>query len=209
MISGIRRRRVRRPSRGRQAHLHTWFHGRLDEAESRYRRILERQPDHAGATRLLGVLAQQRGRPERAAELIRKAIALDDANPAYHSNLGVALQVRTQYDAAMARYEQALRLEPDHVWARFNRSTLLLYTEQGLGDTLQFVRYAPLVADRVGSVLLECQEALVPLLSRCADLDRVVARGRSSRTLTGGRRSSRSRGSWERPPSRSRPTSPT
>ena len=42
--------------------------------------------------------------------------------------------------------------------------TILLWAEQGLGDTIQFIRYAPLVKRRGGTVILECQPALLPLL---------------------------------------------
>jgi hypothetical protein len=45
---------------------------------------------------------------------------------------------------------------------------VLLHAEQGFGDTLQFVRYAPLVARRCETVLLECQPELTRLLARTA-----------------------------------------
>src|SRR5262249_26047405 len=52
-----------------------------------------------------------------------------------------------------------------------------LFAEQGLGDTLQFIRYAPLVKKRGGRVVVECQPALQKLLSRCAGIDLLVPRG--------------------------------
>src|SRR5205807_1094144 len=55
--------------------------------------------------------------------------------------------------------------------------TILLYAEQGLGDTLQFIRYATLVKQRGGSVIAACQEALLPLLATCPGVDRLVALG--------------------------------
>ena len=54
---------------------------------------------------------------------------------------------------------------------------LLLWAEQGLGDTLQFVRYAALARERAGAVVLECPPALGPLLSCCPGVDRAVGRG--------------------------------
>jgi hypothetical protein len=53
--------------------------------------------------------------------------------------------------------------------------TLLLYAEQGVGDTLQFVRYAALAKQRADAVILGCPPALIPLLSRCPGIDRLVA----------------------------------
>ena len=49
--------------------------------------------------------------------------------------------------------------------------------EQGLGDTIQFIRYASLVKDRGGRVVVECQKPLVRLLETCPGIDQVVARG--------------------------------
>jgi hypothetical protein len=51
----------------------------------------------------------------------------------------------------------------------------LLHAEQALGDTIQFIRYAPLVKARGGTVIVECQPPLVPLLRSCPGIDRLVA----------------------------------
>ena len=54
---------------------------------------------------------------------------------------------------------------------------MLLSAEQGLGDTLHFVRYAPMVAARGGNVILHCQEALASLLGRIEGIGATVASG--------------------------------
>ena len=58
-----------------------------------------------------------------------------------------------------------------------NGKTILLHSEQGLGDTLQFVRYAELVKKRGGQVLLACPRPLASLLQTCPGVDRVCVRG--------------------------------
>jgi hypothetical protein len=55
--------------------------------------------------------------------------------------------------------------------------TILLHAEQGFGDTLQFVRYAPLVAGQGAKVVLEVQRELVRLLSGLDGIDAVIGRG--------------------------------
>ncbi len=55
--------------------------------------------------------------------------------------------------------------------------TILLHAEQGMGDALQFIRYAPLVKKRVSQVLVECQPPLLPLLASCPGIDRLIAQG--------------------------------
>jgi tetratricopeptide (TPR) repeat protein len=55
--------------------------------------------------------------------------------------------------------------------------TILLHAEQGYGDTIQFVRYAPLVAELGAKVLLEVQPELVRLLSQIRGVETVIGRG--------------------------------
>jgi hypothetical protein len=55
--------------------------------------------------------------------------------------------------------------------------TILLHAEQGFGDTLQFVRYAPLVAARGAKVIVEVQREVVRLLSGMKAIDAVIGRG--------------------------------
>jgi Tfp pilus assembly protein PilF len=55
--------------------------------------------------------------------------------------------------------------------------TILLHCEQGMGDTIHFVRYAPLVADRGARVLLQVQAPLKPLLANLKGVAEVLARG--------------------------------
>lgn len=85
----------------------------LDDAEKIYRRILEVEPDHAGALHFLGVLQHQRGRSDEALGLIRRSIALDGAVPDWHNNLGNVLLESGQVDAAADAYERACTLAPD------------------------------------------------------------------------------------------------
>lgn len=61
--------------------------------------------------------------------------------------------------------------------APIERKTILLHAEQGFGDTIQFVRYAPLVAARGARVILECQADLVELLRNIKGVAQVAARG--------------------------------
>ena len=55
---------------------------------------------------------------------------------------------------------------------------ILLHAEQGLGDTIQFVRYAPLVAALGAQVILEVQPPLEALLSDIGGISRIVGQGK-------------------------------
>jgi len=61
--------------------------------------------------------------------------------------------------------------QPTWDGAHLPDKTILLYAEQGHGDTLQFIRYAAEVKRRVGKVLVQCPATLVDLVSTCAGVD--------------------------------------
>jgi hypothetical protein len=55
--------------------------------------------------------------------------------------------------------------------------TILIHAEQGLGDTLQFIRYVPLVQQRGGRVIMMCQPPLMRLLAHCPGIERLIPHG--------------------------------
>ncbi len=67
--------------------------------------------------------------------------------------------------------------QPRWVGEDFQGKTLLLWCEQGLGDTLMFLRYLPLVKARGGTVVLEAQPSLAQLAATVPGVDLVVPRG--------------------------------
>ncbi len=67
--------------------------------------------------------------------------------------------------------------QPEWDGGPFPGRTLLLHAEQGLGDTLQFIRYAPLVRGLGGRVVVECQKPLAHLLGSVAGIDALVPEG--------------------------------
>src|SRR5262249_46945800 len=77
------------------------------------------------------------------------------------------------------RFAVAARPFRQPLWdgSRLDGRTILVHTEQGYGDILQFVRYAALVKQRGGTVLLASPAALPPLLASCAGLDRLLPQG--------------------------------
>jgi protein O-GlcNAc transferase len=99
--------------------------GKLADAECIYREVLQRAPNHFGALHLLGVIALQTHHTERAVELIRKAIGLDDKVAAAHYNLGNALSDLKRPEEALASYNRSIVLKPDHAEANYNHGNAL------------------------------------------------------------------------------------
>ena len=69
--------------------------------------------------------------------------------------------------------------QPRWVGESLSGKTVLLHAEQGFGDTLQFIRYAPLVQELGARVVVLCPLSLVPLLSRCGGIDELCGDDRS------------------------------
>lgn len=86
--------------------------GELEDAELRYREILQVAPDHPDALHLLGVIRVQQGDGATAANLIARAIERNPNNPDYHANLGAAFQKLGRTEEAERAYRQALSLNP-------------------------------------------------------------------------------------------------
>ena len=87
--------------------------GQLAEAERGYRAALAGDPrHHADAWHLLGVLAQQQGRSQEATELIGRAVEIAGPQPAYLSNLGIALQSLGRHEDTLTALNQARLREP-------------------------------------------------------------------------------------------------
>src|SRR5262249_18147420 len=98
----------------------------------------------------------------------------------------LSLLLHGVFERGWAEYEwrwQRGSMQPRHFdrprWdgASLPTSTMLLYAEQGLGDTVQFLRYARLVSQRVDRVVLECQPVLASLARMCPAIAQVLAPG--------------------------------
>ncbi len=86
--------------------------GNLRQAELLYLQILQVEPHHADAHHLLGVLAFQSGRYDRAVTLIRHALTLNPSAAVFHSNIGTAYEALGQLPEALASFQQFLSLQP-------------------------------------------------------------------------------------------------
>ncbi|GLH73158.1 acetylglucosamine transferase [Geothrix limicola] len=88
--------------------------GDMPEAEGLYLRILEQEPNHFSATHLLGVLRNQCGDHQAAADVLSRALRLSPRSAVVHLNLGIALWHLGRQHEAITHYRYALVLERDH-----------------------------------------------------------------------------------------------
>ena len=149
---------------------------RNDAAADAYRHALDRKPDHTTAWNNLGLVYQAMNRLPDAVAAFRRALALTPAFAQAHWNLALALLAQGDYAEGFSEYEWRLRLAelggrvprpplPRWQGEDLRGRTLLLAAEQGIGDALQFVRFASHVAERGARVVVQARSELRALLA--------------------------------------------
>jgi Flp pilus assembly protein TadD len=159
-----------------------------DEAVPLLRAIVEKHPDRWDAWTNLGVALVALGQLPEAEACYRAALQLWPSAPEAHYNLAWVLLLAGKWPEGWAEYEWRWQLpnfsslKRTHTTPPWNGraqpgKTILLHAEQGLGDTIQFVRFAKQVRDLSGRVIVEAPRALLPLLRGVDGVDDVVALG--------------------------------
>jgi tetratricopeptide (TPR) repeat protein len=160
--------------------------GRFDEAEASFKEALRINPSYIDAHANLANLYKEQGRSEEALAGYQVALWLNTDAPSTHWNRALTWLQQGDFTQGWQEYEwrwkrkqtpaRAFR-QPTWDGSPLDGRTILLYMEQGLGDMLQFIRYAPLVKERGGTVIVECPRFLIPLFSTCRGIDRIIAEG--------------------------------
>jgi tetratricopeptide (TPR) repeat protein len=159
--------------------------GRLDEAIAQYERALAVQPDRAELHYNLGSALQRQGRYAEALACYARALALKPDYAQAHLNRSLALLLTGEFDEGWREYEWrfAVNVYDRHfdqpLWSGkpLAGQSILIHAEQGLGDTLQFIRFVPTVAERGGRVVLEVPQSLVRLANTVTGVAQIVVAG--------------------------------
>ncbi|MEN9203796.1 MAG: tetratricopeptide repeat protein, partial [Thermostichus sp. DG02_1_bins_55] len=148
---------------------------RLEEAADCLRRALLLLPRDPQPYNNLGTILQEQNRLPAAIECYRRSLSLAPNLAEAHWNLGTALLTLGHYAEGWREYEWRIQhrradyptfSQPLWTGSPLRQQTLLIYSEQGLGDTIQFVRYLPLLVEAhpQAQFLFRCQQPLVQLL---------------------------------------------
>ncbi len=149
--------------------------GRLQDSIEGYQRAIQLKSDDAGAHGKLGIAYYDLGRLPEALACFERALALDPNQPEVRRNRALVWLAQGDFAKGWLEYEWRFECEGfakrSYSQPRWHGSplagrTLLVYAEQGLGDTLHFIRYVPLVEQAGGNVLLDVPGPLVPLLTQ-------------------------------------------
>ena len=158
--------------------------GKPAEALMRYEEALRIKPDYHDAHYNWGQAHLNQGRFDEAIGKFDTALAGKKDYPEAHMGRAVAWLMLGDYEKGWPEYEWRFKTKEfgplpytQPVWdgSPLHGRTILLHAEQGLGDTIQLIRYAPLVKQAGGTVIVACQKGLHPLFRTCAGIDRLVA----------------------------------
>ena len=160
--------------------------GRAPEAIEYYERALALNPDLSEAHSNLGMALVGQRRLEEARRHYDRAVALEPGlgNARWNRSLLDLLEGKFEsgwvdYDVRRFRKQTAPRSFPQSIWRGepLNGARILLHAEQGLGDAIQFMRYAPLVQASGGTVILDVKPSVVRLAKRLPGVAELVASG--------------------------------
>jgi len=159
---------------------------RIEEAMALYQLVLTTQPNHIAATLNLGRALKELGRPAEALRFYRQAETLAPGNATVQWNLGVCRLLLGDWLRGWQGFEARFAADavagtgiegPAWTGEALPDGSLLIHAEQGLGDTIQFARFAAVAKERgVGRVVLACQAPLIGLMQHIAGIDAVVPR---------------------------------
>ncbi len=160
---------------------------RLEEAQSVFEKIIEQFPGHADSFSNLGNILMALGKLAEALKRHEQARQIAPDSPGIAFNQSLVLLRIGDFANGWAAYENRL-LMPNYAGLRqrlekprwngetFEGKTLLVWAEQGFGDTIQFARYLPRIKRLGGRILFECQPELVSLMQCVDGISEVIPR---------------------------------
>ena len=164
---------------------------RADDAQQSYQRALELAPAFADAWNNLALTQVDLGEHAQALQSYERALAVNSAAAETHWNQSLCLLQLGQLEAGWKEYEwrwERSRIKAGRrtfvqpLWLgdfSIDGKTILLHAEQGLGDTLQFCRYAGMVSKLGAKVVLEVPRELMRLMSTLDGVDQLIEAGQA------------------------------
>ncbi|MBI3796036.1 MAG: TIGR03032 family protein [Deltaproteobacteria bacterium] len=156
------------------------------EAMDHLQHVVAAEPERAEAYNSLGYLLSRQRQPQQAIPYYEQAIELQPQYAQAHFNLGMTLLQLGNYPRGFTEYDWRWRTGqftpfqcPHPQWdgSPIPDKTLLIHTEQGAGDAIQFARYLPLAAQRCKKLILVCRGDLIPLFSTLSGIAQIREAG--------------------------------
>jgi tetratricopeptide (TPR) repeat protein len=147
---------------------------RPEDAEKAFQKALVQNPNYVNAYKNRGTFHAWSGNLELALQSYSKAMKLSPDEPETHRNIGVISLLKGDFENGWNEYRwrwqcpEAARYaysQPKWQGEDLQGKTILLYAEQGLGDTLQFIRFTKVLHDRGAKTIVHAQPALMAIFA--------------------------------------------
>ncbi len=151
-----------------------------------FQNALQKKPDFVDVYNKIGFILQNKGLIEEAIKYFQKGLEIEPDNIDSHFNLAFPFLLLGNFEQGWKEYEWRRKLTDfsrrefsQQSWdsSDISGKTILLYAEQGFGDTIQFIRYVPLVAKKVTKIIIECQQQLISLFQNIEGIQQIIAYG--------------------------------
>jgi len=160
--------------------------GKVRLAMHYQQRALAVQPEYPEALLNLGLALLDQGKLEAATAMVDRAFQLSPDNPGIRYNRGVLWLIAGDYGRGFPEYEWRFQTgdfppcpftQPLWDGKPLNGKILLLHAEQGMGDTIQCIRYAAIARQRGARLVLTCHQPLMRLFSTLPGIEKMVPLG--------------------------------
>jgi len=170
--------------------LGTIYHekGQLNEAIDYYQKVLNLHPDFIDAYYNIGIVLRDKGQFEESLQYFQKVIQIEPNHADSHWYLSFLLLLLGNFKDGWKEYEWRWKTKafipnlynfPQPLWDGFDITGkfIFLHAEQGFGDTIQFIRYAPLVAQHGAKVIIGCPKELISLFQSIDGIHQIITWG--------------------------------
>jgi tetratricopeptide (TPR) repeat protein len=162
--------------------------GQVEPAIESLQTAISLNADLPEAHNNLGICLMEQLKLDQAEASFRRAIQLRSDFADAHNDLAMVLLLRGDFARGWEEYEWRWKLPeirrldpkvPGPPWdgSPLDGKSIYLHAEQGFGDTIQFARYIPIVAQRGGRVTLACQPEVAALIHEIEGIERIILPG--------------------------------
>ncbi len=157
--------------------------GRLEEASRTFEKALQLMPNDVVARTNLGAALVRLGRYDEGTDRSREALRINPTYAEAHKNQAIVWLLLGDFERGWPEYEWRWKCPgsqlPSYAHPLWDGSslygkTILLFSEQGLGDTIQFVRYAAVLRQQGARTAVACPKPLMQLLKSCPGIDELL-----------------------------------
>ena len=148
------------------------------EAINYYNKALEINPNQGDSYNGLGNVYKEIENFDKALEAYSNAIKIEPQKSIYHCNLGLFLLLQGKIKEGFKKYEYRFDSKPSKLFKpktpmwkgnleELEGKSIIIWNEQGLGDSLQFIRYVSFLKQFAAKVVLNLETSLIPLYEEC------------------------------------------